>query len=325
MQLAWGFVPPLGIEAAIRNRVFDVLDGGPKTVQQVGELTGASVRGLTALMDMLVGLELLAKTSGGQYELTPESAAFLVSTKPSFQGGFLRHTSGQLVPRYLSLSEIVRTGKPAASVNQESEGAEFFQNFVEDIMPMSFPAARVLAETLGVARATKPLSVLDLAAGSGVWSIALAQASPQVRVTAVDWANVIPVTRRTTARFGVGDRYMFVAGDLLQADFGTGHAIATLGYILHSEGEQRSRALLKKTFQALAPGGTIAIAEFLVNDERTEPVGGLIFALNMIVNTAEGNTYSFNEIASWLKDAGFGNARTVEAPGPSPLILADKL
>src|SRR2546423_10984098 len=142
MQLAWGYVPPIGIEAAVRNHVFDVMDGGPKTVQQVSELTGASQRGLTALMDMLAGLNLLAKDSAGRYSLTPESAAFLVSTKPGFFGGFFRHMSSQLLPRYLSLTEIVRTGKPASSVNQESEGAKFFQEFVEDIFPMSYPAAR---------------------------------------------------------------------------------------------------------------------------------------------------------------------------------------
>lgn len=110
----------------------------------------------------------------------------------------------------------------------------------------------------------------------------------------------------------------------MQADFGTGHNLATLGHILHSEGRERSQALLRKTFQALAPGGTIAVAEFLVNPDRTGPLNGLFFAVNMLVNTEHGDTYSFEEIGSWLKAAGFTNARTLEAPGPSPLILATK-
>ena len=107
-------------------------------------------------------------------------------------------------------------------------------------------------------------------------------------------------------------------------DFGTGHTVATLGHILHSEGSERSRELLKKTFQALAPGGTIAIAEFLVNADRTGPLNGLFFALNMLVNTDSGDTYSFEEISGWLTDAGFTHPRTLDAPGPSPLILATK-
>jgi SAM-dependent methyltransferase len=135
---------------------------------------------------------------------------------------------------------------------------------------------------------------------------------------------MIPTTKRITAKFGVGDRFKFIEGDLLEADFGTGYDIATLGHILHSEGEERSRALLKKTFGALKPGGTIAIAEWLVNDERTEPLPSLIFAVNMLVNTERGDTFSFNEIKRWLEQAGFKNARLVEVPGPSPLVLATK-
>ena len=165
------------------------------------------------------------------------------------------------------------------------------------------------------------MSVLDLAAGSGVWSIALAQQSPHVRVTAVDWAGVIPVTRKVTARHGVADRFRFVEGDLLETELGSGYAIATAGHILHSEGEERSRLLLKKTFDALAPGGTMAIAEILVDAHRTGPLPALLFAVNMLVNSDHGDTFSLGEIRRWLHDAGFERVRTVEVPGLAPLLI----
>jgi len=324
MQFAWGYAPPLILEAAIRHRVFDVLDSGPKTLKEVQAATGASERGLAAIMNALCGLNFLEKDEQARYALTAESAAFLVTTKPSFQGGILLHISEQLIPRWLHLKEIVGTGKPVSSANLEESGSEFFQNFVMDIYPMSYPAANALAKALAVDKANGPVSVLDLAAGSAVWSIALAQLSPQVSVTAVDWPGVLEVTRKSTARFGLADRFQFVEGDLLSVDFGENHTIATLGHILHSEGEERSKALLAKTFDALASGGTIAIAEFLVNQERTGPPTGLIFAVNMLVNSDNGDTFSFEEISSWLKEAGFVNPRTLDAPGPSPLILATK-
>jgi ubiquinone/menaquinone biosynthesis C-methylase UbiE len=324
MQFAFGYAPPLVLEAAIKHRVFDVLDGGPKSLKEVSEATGASERGLASIMNVLVGLEFLAKDGQGGYSLTPESAAFLVSTKPGFQGGLIRHTSEHLLPRWLHLNEVVATGRPVAAVNQQGPGSEFFAEFVNDILPLSYHVARELAAHLNLSAAAGPVSVLDLAAGSGVWGIALAQSSSQVRVTAVDWHGVIPVTRNTVARFGVADRFTFCEGDLLQADFGSGHNIATLGHILHSEGMVRSKALLAKVFQALAPGGTIAIAEFLVNADRTGPLGGLIFGVNMLVNTDCGDTFSFEEISEWLREAGFVNPRTVDTHGPSPLILATK-
>jgi ubiquinone/menaquinone biosynthesis C-methylase UbiE len=324
MQFAWGYVPPLVLEAAIRHRVFDVLDSGPKTIGEVHKETGASERGLTAIMNVLVGLNFLAKDQSGAYSLTPESTAFLVSTKPGFQGGLIRHSSEDLIPKWLNLNEIVATGRPSAAVNQQNQGSDFFQKFVNDIFPMSYPAAHALAQHLNFNAAGRPVRVLDLAAGSGVWGIALAQSSGQVRVTAVDWPAVIPVTRTTVARFGLAERFSFIEGDLLQADFGGDHTVATLGHILHSEGRERSRELLAKTFRALASGGTIAIAEFLVNPDRTGPVGGLFFAVNMLVNTDSGDTYSFEEISGWLREAGFIDARTLDSPGPSPLILATK-
>jgi ubiquinone/menaquinone biosynthesis C-methylase UbiE len=323
-QLAWGYAPPLILEAAIRHRVFDVLDNGPMSVAEVSQATGASERGLAAIMNALVGLEFLAKDDEGDYSLTAESAAFLVSTKPGFQGGLVRHTSEHLVPKWLNLNEVVATGKPVEAVNQQGPGSEFFHKFVNDIFPMSYGVAQELAAYLDFNGKEGAVSVLDLAAGSGVWGIALAQSSPRVRVTAVDWNGVIPITRSNAAKFGLSERFTFVEGDLLEADFGAGHDVATLGHILHSEGEEHSKKLLKKTFDALASGATIAIAEFLVNPDRTGPVNSLIFAVNMVVNTDTGGTYSFEEIAEWLGEAGFTDMRTLATHGPSPLILATK-
>ncbi|MGD0547145.1 MAG: methyltransferase [Terracidiphilus sp.] len=319
-QFAFAYAPPLALEAAIRHHVFDVLDGGPKTLEEIQAATGASKRGLSTILNFLVGFDFLRK-EGAKFSLAPESAAFLVSTKPGFQGGLIRHTSEQLLPNWLHLNEVVATGRPVKPVNQQGPGSDFFQQFVNDIFPMSYPVAQELGRHLAL---TGPASVLDLAAGSGVWGIALAQSSPQMRVTAVDWHGVIPVTRATVARFGLADRFSFREGDLLEVDFGSQHNVATLGHILHSEGEERSKALLKKTFAALASGGTIAIAEFLVNQERTGPLNGLTFAINMLVNTDCGDTFSFEEISEWLVEAGFTNARTLATHGPSPLILATK-
>ncbi len=324
MQFAWGFAPPLAIEAAIHHRVFDVLDESPKTLAETAAATGASERGLSAIMNLLVGFGFLGKLDDSRYTLTPESATFLVSTKPSFQGAMFRHLSADLMPHWLQLSQVVATGKPAVAVNQEGDGSEFFQKFVMDIFPLSYPAAMALARHLNFGEVGGAVGVLDLAAGSGVWSIALAQSSGRVVVTAVDWPEVLPVTQGCVARFGLAHRYAFSAGDLQQADFGSNHHVALLGHILHSEGVERSKALLRRTFEALAHGGTIAIAEVLVNADRTGPPSGLIFAVNMLINTDAGNTYSFNEVSEWLLEAGFVNPRTLEAPVPSPLILATK-
>ena len=325
LQFSFAYAPPLMIEAAVKLNLFDTLAEGPKSSDDLAATTKTSTRGVRILLNGLVGLGLLTHPKPGHYQLTPEADAFLVKGRPAYMGGFFRHTSSQLIPKWLTLTEIVRTGKPAAAVNAEGEGAAFFEQFVEDIFPLSRRAAMGLADHLNLAAATSPVSVLDLASGSGVWSVTLAEKSKQVRVTAVDWEGVLPVTKRVATRYGVGDRFTYVAGDLDSADFGKNHQIATLGHILHSEGIERSKSLLKKTFAALAPSGTIAIAEWLVAEDRSGPPPGLIFAVNMLVNTERGDTFSFGEISRWLTAVGFTNPRLAEdLLCPSPLILATK-
>ena len=324
MKFVFAYAPPLLVDTAVSLNLFDLLDAAPATAEQVSSKTGASERGLRVLMNALVGLELLAKDAHGKYSLTPESGTFLVKGKPGFLGGLFHHSAAQILPKWMQLDEVVLTGQPAMAVNEEVVGSVFFTRLVEAIFPMSYLPAQTLAEALDVAQAKETIRVLDLAAGSGVWGIALAQKSRHVQVTAVDWAGVIPVTKQVAMRFGVADRFRFIGGDLMEAEFDNGYHIATLGHILHSEGEERSRTLLRKTFKALAPGGTIAIAEWLVNEDRMGPPHSLIFAVNMLVNTEHGDTFSFGEISRWLKEAGFENPRTLEAPGPSPLVLATK-
>lgn len=321
MQFTFGFAPPLMIEVAIRHKVFDILDHGGKTLDQLCGETGTSKRGLGAVLNALVGLEILQKDEGGRYSLTPESAMFLVTGKPTFHGAFFLLTKQPMLSEWGKLFDIVRSGRPAHRINRQQDGVPFFLQFVENIFAIHYPAAQRLADHLAVANARLSLSILDVAAGSGVWSIALAQRSPHVRVVAVDWPDIIPVTKKVATQNGVIDRYAFVAGDILDVGFGHGHAIATLGHIVHSEGEVRSRQLFKKVFDALAPAGTIVIAEILVDAERKTALPALLFAVNMVVSSDHGDTFSLPEIADWLHAAGFEDVRTIEVPGLAPLLI----
>jgi hypothetical protein len=324
MQFAFGSVPALMIDAAIHYGVFDILERKPRALDEMSIVTGGSLRGMKAVLNGLVGIGLLAKNEGEIYALTSESATFLVSGKPAYHGGIFRHVARQILPNWLHLPEAMGTGKPVIAVQQEEEGGAFFREFVEALFGINYCASQALADALDLVKSNEPVGVLDLAAGSGVWSIALAQRSRNIRVIAVDFPEVLSVTKRIAKKWGVADQFSYAGGDLLSIDFGVSHQIAILGHILHSEGEERSRAVIQKTYAALAPGGTIIIADWLVNDARTAPAHALIFAVNMLVHTTDGDTFSFGEIQRWLQDAGFETVRLLEVPAPSPLVLATK-
>jgi len=247
-----------------------------------------------------------------------------VSSKPGYLGKFAEFSGLKMIHTWLPMPEIVRTGKPSASVNQSDAGAAFFQELVEPIFAMSYPATQIAGQALGLADAKSPVKVLDIGTGSGVWGIGLAQQSPQVTVTAQDLPNVLDVTRQMVKRFNLADRFSYLPGDFHNIDFGTGYNLVTIGHILHMESVEQNRQLLKKTAAALAPKGTVVISEFLVNQDRSGPPMGLIFAVNMLAHTDNGDTFSFEEISGWLKEAGLVNPRKIEPGGPVGLVLADK-
>jgi ubiquinone/menaquinone biosynthesis C-methylase UbiE len=324
MEMVWGYAPPIILGTAVQNKIFDLLDGAPKTIDELAKVSGNSVRGLRAIMNALVGFQFLTKNPDGRYALTPESAAFLVSSKPGFLGKFVEFSGLKMIHTWLPMPEIVRTGKPSSSINQSDAGAAFFQELVEPIFAMSYPATQVAGQALGLATAKSPVKVLDIGTGSGVWGIGLAQQSPQVTVTAQDLPNVLDVTRQMVKRFNVADRFSYLPGDFHTIDFGTGYNLVTIGHILHMESVDQNRQLLKKVAASLAPKGTVVISEFLVNQDRSGPPMGLLFAVNMLAHTDHGDTFSFEEISGWLKEAGLVNPRKLETGGPVGLVLADK-
>jgi SAM-dependent methyltransferase len=324
LRMMWDFGGPLIISSAVRTGIFDALADGPKTIEETATRSGLSQRGVRSILNALVGFGFVAKDDPQHYRLSPEADAFLVSTRPGYLGGMFGHAR-ELLQSWLDLPEIIRTGRPAQPRNEQDHGVGFFRELVGPLFTMNLPSAQRLGKELHVSETTRPLRLLDIAAGSGVWGIAVAQQSPQVSVTALDWPGVLEVTREFAARFDLADRFSYIGGDLNSVDFGNGYNIATLGHILHSEGAPRSRKLLRKTYDALAPGGQIAIGEFLVNNDRTGPPIGLIFGVNMLVHTEGGDTFSFEEINGWLSEVGFRNVRQVDpGAGPATLVLAQK-
>jgi ubiquinone/menaquinone biosynthesis C-methylase UbiE len=239
-------------------------------------------------------------------------------------GGFIYETKMTL-PGWMQLTEVVKTGTPVTSVDTESDGREFFPKLVQAIFPMSYGAARAAAAALPEKSRSRIKRILDVAAGSAAWSLAFAQAMPDARVTVVDFPEVTEVARQYTKAFGVADRYDYIEGNLREIDFGRGeYDLVILGHIIHSEGEKWGKKLIKKAYKALSENGQLLIGEMIPNDNRTGPPLPTLFGLNMLIHTEHGDVFTMREYRAWLKEAGFKKVKTIDAPAPSPLILATK-
>ncbi len=322
LQLHFSFGPSRVLTTALQLKVFSHIAGGNSSAAAIARSAGASERGMRMLLDALVSLDLLSKTNG-EYTLPPFSERYLVRENPDYLGYIMENES--LWDAWSNLTECVRTGKPSAAVNQREKAEEFFPVLVRGLHITNRMPARRLAQELKLGNPDNDLQVLDVACGSGVWGIAVAETCPKAHVTALDFPKVLELTRQFLHQHGVENQYDFLPGDLKRVDLGESRFdLALLGNIVHSEGEGSSRELFTRLYRALRSGGRIVILDMIPNNDRTGPLFPLLFALNMLVNTDEGGTYTLAEYTQWLLDAGFARIETANIGLHSPAIIAAK-
>lgn len=327
MQMAWGFAVTNILATAVEFGVFTEIAQGATTPFAIAKKLGVPVRGIAMLTNALVAYGLVHRDGDAstEHRLSDDAAAFLVRGKPSYVGDFITLNARRLTEGWRRLDECVRTGNPHVHVDRPEDGQNLWTELVGPLFAFNAPGARALGREMRAQFGAHAARVLDVACGAGVWGIGVLEENPQVIVDFVDLPETLPLTRKFAADHRMTDRSAFIAGDIRALDLGTArYDLACLGHILHSEGADHSRRLLQKIARSLKPGGTIAIAEFLVDADRRGPVSGLVFALNMLIHTTDGNTFSIAELNRWLEDAGFTHMRTLPIPGPSPLVLATK-
>lgn len=321
-QMSFAFASSCALGAAVQLDVFSHIAAGSGTVTDVARAAGATERGTRMLLDAMTGLGLLSKQDA-RYALAPLAAEYLVRDRPNYIGALMETT--YLMDSWSRLADIIRTGNAPHRLERQQEAEQFFPVLIRTLHVVNREPARRLAAALGAAKSRTGLQVLDVACGSGVWGIAIAEADSRTRVTAHDFPHVLETTREFLQRHSVEAQFDFIAGDLKEVDFGESRFdLAVLGNILHTEGEASSRALLRRLARALKPGGRAVIVDMLPNDERTGPAFPLLFALNMLVHSSEGDTFTLSEYMEWLLEAGFNTAETVDLGGHSPAIIAGK-
>ena len=324
MQLHLGFAASRIVAAAVQFDVFSRIADGCRNFSEIARATGASERGMRMLLDALVAMGLVIR-AGQQVELTPAAARYLVRESADYVGAVMEMETDMLWEAWGKLSEAVRSGKPLRAVNQRDAAERFFPSLIRSLHVYNREPARTMARALGAGTSARAMRVLDVGCGSAVWSIAIAEIDREARVTANDFPPVLELTREYVRREGLEHRYEFLPGNLREVDFGAQRfSLAILGNIVHSEGVDSSRELFRRLHRALVPGGRIAIIDMIPNDTRSGPYYPVMFALNMLVNTEEGGTYTLTEYSHWLDEAGFAQVDTADFGWHSPLVVGTK-
>jgi hypothetical protein len=309
------------LRAAIELDLFRIVGEGAGEVGAIAKRCEASERGIRILCDFLTIDGFLVKT-GATYRNSETSAHFLDSRSPTS----LARTAGFLglpIMRepFTHLADIVRNGRTTlpgqGSVEPDNPA---WVAFAHSMAPMMAPASAQLAPVVLEGR-SGPLSVLDIAAGHGLFGIAVAKQNREARVLAVDWKAVLDVAIANARNAGVADRYTTRPGSAFDVDFGGPHDIALLTNFLHHFDPATNTALLKKVRAALKRGGVVAALEFVPNDDRITPPMAAGFSLTMLATTESGDAYTLREYESMYRGAGFTDVKGHALPmGPHTVV-----
>ncbi len=310
-----GFQRTGALKAALELDVFTGIADGAHTAITLARRAEASERGMRILCDYLAVLGLLTKTAE-RYELTPDSHAFLNKKSPAYVGTAVEFLlSPPQVDPFQDVASAVRNG-----------GAVPGQGVIapEPMAPLMALPAELLADLLAVEQDAK-LRVLDIAAGHGLYGIAIAKRNPNAEITAVDWANVLEVALENARAAGVGERFRTLVGSAFEVDYGDGYDVVLLVNFLHHFDPATVEEVLRKVYQALRGSGRAAILEFIPNEDRISPRVPAAFSMMMLPTTPHGDAYTFSEYKRLLRDAGFSSSELYDLqPTYFRVVLARK-
>ena len=308
------------LAAAADLDLFSALAPAPLAAAELARTLQCDLRALTILLDALVALRLLAK-SGGNYALPASLKALLTPDGAQSILAMAQH-QGHCLRNWAQLGRVVKTGRPAACMPGVRGEAGDQEAFIGAMHNVSAPNADQ------VIRAVQPLHLqhlLDIGGASGTWTIAFLRACPSAQATLFDLPHVLPMARRRLVAAGLDQRVKLAAGDFMADTLPLGADLAWVSAIVHQNSRAQNRALFSKVIAALVPGGRIAIRDILMEEDRTQPVAGALFAVNMLVATEGGGTFTFAELREDLAAAGFAEvalARQDEAM--NAIVVAKK-
>jgi len=336
------------ILSATELKVFNHLGDGGKTSEELANMLGTKPRATDRLLNALVSIGLLRKTKS-IFTNTPFSEKFLVTSSPAYLSnlGLTNHTWRT----WSTLTDTVYTGTSLVFEKPINERPEAWQEaFIAAMHKRAGPQAVEVADALDL---TKVKRVLDVGGGSGAFTLEFLKRNPEMTGVVFDLPRIVGITEKYVRDTGyeirdtgceiretgnakgdsgfahresrIANRVSVKAGDYLKDDFGSGYDLVFMSAIIHINSPEENRLLIRKGAEALNPGGQLIILDHIMSEDRTEPLVGALFAINMLVGTKHGDTYTEGELRCWMLDAGLSDVTVVSTPGGVQLMIGRKM
>lgn len=301
------------LKAAIELEIFAAIGEGADTPPALAKRCHVAERGARILCDFLVIHEFLAKNES-RYACTPDSAAFLDRHSPMYLGACMDFlTSPSLTEPFRDLAAVVRKGGTTLGDHGTLvENNPAWVEFARAMAPMQVLPAELLAGVVN-ANAGK-CKVLDVAAGHGLFGIAMARRNPNAEIYAADWPVVLEVAAENAQKAGVASRVHPIPGDAFKVDLGKDYDVVLLPNFLHHFDPPTVESFLRKVHAVLKPGGRAATLEFIPNEDRISPPVAASFSMIMLGSTPSGDAYTFSEYQRMFRNAGFASSEIHAIP-----------
>ena len=307
------------ILSAFELGIFTILKDRPMTSAEVAEALKLSIRSTDRFMNSLVPLSLLTKTDD-QFSNTPFSLKYLVKGEPSYLQGLSHQV--HLWKTWSTLTDAVKAGTTVAVEEPiGGRGEEWLSSFIAAMHSRGVPQSKEVADLLDF---SETRSILDVGGGSGAFVFEFIRRSIDAKAVVFDLPAVVTITQKHIRKAGLESSVRTLPGDYLVDDFGSGYDLIFVSAVIHINSPEENKLLIGKCSEALNPQGQLVILDHFMNDERTEPMAGAVFALNMLVGTKHGDTYTESEVRSWMKGAGFKEIKRKDSKQGTSLMIGRK-
>ncbi|MDR3630173.1 MAG: methyltransferase [Desulfocapsaceae bacterium] len=299
------------LQAGVRLEIFSILADEALPLSRIAERADSDHRGMEYLLNALSAMGLLDK-QGDTYRNSRAALNFLCTDSRQYIGHIILHHH-HILDGWAQLDLAVRTGQPVA---RRSYGAVAErESFLLGMFNLAMMIAPDIARSLDLHGSRR---LLDLGGGPGTYAIHFCLANPDLQAVIFDRPTTQPFAQKTVGEFGLTDRIGFLGGDFNCDPIPGGpYDVAWLSQILHSNGPEQCREVIRKVVEVMTPGGLIMIHDFILEDSKDSPEFAALFALNMLVNNARGRTYSEQEIRAMLQEAGAGEIARHPFQGPN--------
>jgi hypothetical protein len=315
LQMSRGFMASRVLLSSAELDIFTLLAEEPLTAEEIAAAAQAKLRGIEILLDALSALGFLQKKDG-RYRTEPSAAPLLSASAPDSILPMVLHMA-TVWQNWSQLTDIV-LGKTTPGLT--AKGALAKDNRKAFIGAMHVVASKAAPEVVAAINPGQACRLLDVGGGSGTYTLARLSAMPEMKATLFDLPPVIKMARDRVQAANMLDRVELVAGDFYKDELPPEHDLALLSAIIHQNSDKQNQVLYGKIHRALESGGRIVVRDHVMSADRTRPLEGALFAMNMLAGTEGGRTYTFDEIKEGLTAAGFTRINLIQTKGMFSLV-----